>query len=177
MRGTVIKRGRSWAVVVDVGRNPFTGQRVRRWHSGYSTKRDAERARTEVLSRLDHGTYVEPDRRALGPYLEVDWLPAMRASVRASTWDSYARNIRLHIVPALGGVALQALTPARLNEFYAGLLQDGRRDGRGGLAPKTCAICMASFARRFLTPCGGTSCSATSPTRRTRRRCGRAPRR
>ena len=137
MRGTVIKRGKSWAVVVDVGRDPFTGQRVRRWHSGYATKRAAERARTEVLSRLDHGTYVEPDRRALGPYLEVDWLPAMRACVRASTWDSYARNIRLHIVPALGGVALQALTPARLNEFYAGLLQDGRTDGRGGLAPKT----------------------------------------
>lgn len=137
MRGTVIKRGKSWAVVVDVGRDPFTGRRIRRWHSGYATKRDAERARTEVLSRLDHGTYVEPDRRALGPYLEVDWLPAMRARVRASTWDSYARNIRLHIVPALGGVALQALTPARLNEFYAALLEEGRKDGRGGLAPKT----------------------------------------
>lgn len=137
MRGTVIKRGKTWAVVVDVGRDPFTGQRMRRWHSGYSTKRDAERARTEVLTRLDHGTYVEPDRRAPGPYLEIDWLPAMRARLRASTWDSYARNIRLHIVPVLGGVALQALTPARLNEFYAHLLENGRRDGRGGLAPKT----------------------------------------
>ncbi|MGH9249582.1 MAG: hypothetical protein ACRD0W_08735 [Acidimicrobiales bacterium] len=34
MRGTVIKRGNSWAVVVEVGRDPNTGKRARKWHSG-----------------------------------------------------------------------------------------------------------------------------------------------
>jgi integrase len=137
MRGSIIKRGRSWAVVVEVGRDPTTGKRIRKWHSGYRTKRDAERARTELLSRLDHGTYVSPDRRTVGSYLEGDWLPAVKARLTPSTWDSYARNVHLHIVPELGPIPLQSLTPARLNEFYASLRSNGRRDGRGGLAPKT----------------------------------------
>ena len=137
MRGTVIKRGTSWAVVVEVGRDPNTGKRVRKWHSGYRTKRDAERARIEILSRLDHGTYVSPDRRTVGSYLEGDWLPAVKARLKASTWDSYSRNIRLHISPKLGPIPLQALTATSLNEFYASLISEGRRDGNGGLAPKT----------------------------------------
>ena len=45
MRGSVIKRGNSWSVVVEVGRNPTTGTRIRKWHSGYRTKKEAERAR------------------------------------------------------------------------------------------------------------------------------------
>jgi integrase len=133
----VIKRGKSWAVVVEVRRDPNTGKRVRKWHSGYRTKRDAERARIEILSRLDHGTYVSPDRRTVGSYLEGDWLPAVKARLKASTWDSYSRNIRLHISPELGPIPLQALTATRLNEFYASLISEGRRDGNGGLAPKT----------------------------------------
>jgi integrase len=137
VRGTVIKRGNSWAVVVEVGRDPNTGKRVRKWHSGYRTKRDAERARIEILSRLDHGTYVSPDRRTVGSYLEGDWLPAVKARLKASTWDSYSRNIRLHISPELGPIPLQALTATRLNELYASLTSEGRRDGNGGLAPKT----------------------------------------
>jgi hypothetical protein len=42
-----------------------------------------------------------------------------------------------HIVPALGGVVLQRLTPAHLTAFYRALLDRGRRQGHGGLAPKT----------------------------------------
>jgi hypothetical protein len=51
-RGSIIKRGSTYSVVLDLGRGP-DGRRVRRWHSGCRTKRDAERARTELLARLD----------------------------------------------------------------------------------------------------------------------------
>jgi integrase len=46
-------------------------------------------------------------------------------------------SVERHIVPALGGVPLQGLTPAHLTAFYRALLDDGRRDGSGGLAPKS----------------------------------------
>ena len=138
MRGTVIKRGGSWSVVVEHGRNPITGNRIRRWHSGFATKREAEKARTEILSRLDKGTYVEPAKRTLGTFLVEDWLPAVQPRLQASTFDSYQRNVRLHVLPDIGAVAIQSLTPARLNAYYGKLLEDGRLDGKaGGLAPKT----------------------------------------
>jgi hypothetical protein len=49
MRGTIIKRGATYSVVLDLGRDD-SGRRVRRWHSGYKTK-EAERAQVELLAR------------------------------------------------------------------------------------------------------------------------------
>jgi integrase len=45
--------------------------------------------------------------------------------------------MRNHVIPQLGQLALQQLTPGHLNKFYADLLTDGRSDGRGALSPRT----------------------------------------
>ena len=136
MRGTVIKRGTSWSVVIDLGRDG-TGRRVRKWHSGYRTKKEAERARTELLSQLDRGSYVPPTKLTLGTFLTQEWLPAKRATVKETTLASYEVHVEKHVVPRLGGVPLLGLAAAHLNAFYADLLLDGRRDGCGGLSPTT----------------------------------------
>jgi len=53
MRGTVIKRGATWSVVIDLGLGTdAAGRRRRKWHSGYRTRKEAEWARVELLSRL-----------------------------------------------------------------------------------------------------------------------------
>jgi integrase len=137
MRGTVIKRGRSWSVVIELDRDPVSGKRRRKWHSGFRTKREAEAARIDLLSQAQRGAYVEPSRLTVTVFLEDQWLPAIRASVREGTFESYRRNVRAHLVPRLGGVPLQQLTAPRLNAFYAELLAEGRCDGRGGLSPRT----------------------------------------
>jgi integrase len=137
MRGTVIRRGSTYSVVLELDRDPATGKRRRKWHSGYRTKRDAERARIDLLARVQQGGYVEPSQLTVGIFLVDQWLPSIRASVREGTFESYRRNVRSHLVPRLGNVPLQMLTPPRLNAFYADLLQDGRRDGSGGLSPRT----------------------------------------
>jgi hypothetical protein len=42
-------------VALDLGRGP-DGKRIRKWHSGYRTKRLAEVARVELLASLDQST-------------------------------------------------------------------------------------------------------------------------
>ncbi len=37
MKGTIVKRGHSYSVVVELDRDPTTGKRRREWHSGYRT--------------------------------------------------------------------------------------------------------------------------------------------
>jgi integrase len=81
--------------------------------------------------------YVEASKQTLGDFLLTEWLPAIQTTVKPSTWDSYRRNIENHIVPRMGALLLTQVTPARLNTFYAQVLESGRKDGRGGLAPKT----------------------------------------
>jgi integrase len=58
--------------------------------------------------------------------------------VRPSTYASYERNLTRHVVPTLGPIELQRLTPAQVNALYRRLLTSGRLGrGRAGLAPKT----------------------------------------
>jgi integrase len=121
--------------VVDLGRDD-RGQRKQKWHSGYRTKRDAERALVEILGRLEKGTYVEPTRQDLATYLR-EWLPAVRRTVRSGTWNSYRTNMELHVIPRIGTVPVQRLGAEHLNGLYAELLERGRCDGRGGLSPRT----------------------------------------
>jgi hypothetical protein len=87
MRGSVIRKGGRWYVKVELDPDPETGQRHQKWHSGYRTRREAERARVDLLSKLDRGEYVEPSQQTVGEFLE-DWLKAIEPTIRPSTFDS-----------------------------------------------------------------------------------------
>jgi hypothetical protein len=91
MRGSVVQKGGRWYVKIELDPDPLTGRRHQKWHSGYRTKKDAERARTDLLSKLDRGEYVEPSQQTVGAFL-VDWLAAIEPTVRPSTFDSYSRT-------------------------------------------------------------------------------------
>jgi hypothetical protein len=81
MRGSVIKRGSTYSIVLDRGRGP-DGKRQRKWHSGYRTRKDAERARVELLAQVDHGIYVEPSRLTEHGREKGVLVPARRALSR-----------------------------------------------------------------------------------------------
>jgi integrase len=137
MRGFVRKRGSTYTWYFDVP-DPVTGRRRQYSKGGFRTKKECQQALNEALAALRTGTFVEPSQRTVAGFLVEEWLPAMHPPrVRPSTWLSYRKNVERHIVPALGRLPLQRLTPAQLTAFYRGLLQDGHRRRRGGLAPKT----------------------------------------
>jgi integrase len=144
---SVFRRKKSWAFAVEVSRSE-DGKRIRHQKAGFATKKEAQQAMNEVLHQLGQGTYVEPVKLTLGGFLRDQWLPAIRASVRPSTFDSYRMTVEKHIAPdddakenawrrAFGGTKLQQVTPSKLNAFYADLLSKGRSDGKGGLSPKS----------------------------------------
>ena len=134
MRGSVVKKGDRWYVKIELDREPATGRRRQKWHSGYRTKREAERARVDLLSKFDRGEYVEPTHQTLGEFLE-EWLRAIEPTLRPSTFDSYSRNVRNHVVAHIGDVRLTKVDAGTLNGLYAHLLAAGRRrpsrTGRG----------------------------------------------
>jgi integrase len=131
VRGHIRRRGSRWAVVVDIGTDPVTGKRRQRWQSGFERKRDAERALADLLAKQQRGEYVEPCRLTVRGYLTGEWLPAVQRSVRPLTWAGYERSVRIHIVPYLGELPLQHVTPGKLNALYVELLDHGRADGKG----------------------------------------------
>lgn len=145
----VYKRGGTWAVVIDHGRDPKTGRRKRVWHSGFATLSEAVEARTRLLRERDTGAAIDPSRQTLAEFVRDEWLPSRapttgtagrghRGKVNVQTWYSYRQDLECHVLPTLGAKPLQQLTPSDINRLYDELEQSGGRNG-AGLSPKTVA--------------------------------------
>jgi Arm DNA-binding domain/Phage integrase, N-terminal SAM-like domain len=100
MRGSVEKKGERWYVVIE-DKDPATGRRKRRWHSGYRTKREAQAACDELATSMQRGEYLTPNKQTVGEFCE-EWLLAIRATVRPSTLDKYECDLRSNVVPYIG---------------------------------------------------------------------------
>jgi hypothetical protein len=72
-----------------------------------------------------------------GGFVARDWLPAKRMQLRPTTIEGYERMLRLHILPALGGLPLPHVRTEEIQSLYGRLLVEGRHDRSGGLAAKT----------------------------------------
>lgn len=144
MRGSVLKRGKTWSYVLYLGRDD-EGRKRQKWVGGFRTRKDAEAALSEALERVRTGTWADPGRQTVGEYLE-EWLTAVTPSLRASTAASYEQTLRGWVMPRVGRLKLASLTPARLSTLYGELLKSGRRDGTGGLSARSVA-----YAHRIVT--------------------------
>ena len=136
MRGHVRKRGKTWSYVIELPRREDS-KRNQKWVSGFATRKEAEAALTTAQARLQAGIYVAPTRQTFGDYLASDWLPAIKGTIRPATYESYDRNLRLHVIPRIGGVRLSALDAGSLNSLYAELSAVGRVKKPGGLSART----------------------------------------
>ena len=127
----------SWAYRVRTSKDSKGRWREQR-RSGFETKREAERALTEVVAALHEGSFVQTTSMTLAEFLIEEWLPATAPpQVKYETWQDRTRNLEQHVVEHIGDLRLQDLNAADLNRLYAKLLKEGRRDDTGGLSPTT----------------------------------------
>jgi len=136
MKGHIRERSPGhWAIVIE-SRDPQTGKRRRKWHSFRGTKREAQVECARLISELQGGGYVEPNRLTVAAFLER-WLAHIQPLVAPRTSERYASIVFNNLVPAIGGVILIKLRPIQISEAYAKALTDGRRRRPGGLSPRT----------------------------------------
>ena len=126
----------TWYVVIDLPRDS-DGKRRQKWHGGFGTRREAEAAKAKIVHEFNLGTYVEPSSATLSDWVHLHWLPSIESRVKPSTFDSYKRNLELHVLPRLGSRQLRQVTASMLNRLYADLLSDGHLRKPGGLSAKT----------------------------------------
>jgi len=139
MRGHIRRRGkRSWAVVLEAGRDPTTGKRRQKWVSVKGTRRDAQQRMTELLRAYDTGTSIEPSKLTVGCYLDRWLADYAAASVRPRTFQRYEIAVRCHLKPTLGAIPLQSLAPGHILDALSYWSTQGRVDRTGGLSPQSC---------------------------------------
>jgi integrase len=151
VRGHVRRRGKGWAYAIDVGVDPATGKRKQDQRSGFATERAALNAMRAALGRVEHGTFVAEEVPTLAAFVKAEWLPGRKAAVRASTWASYRDALEGRVLPRIGALRLDRVTPKHVGDLYAELLTSGGRDERRGpgLSARTVAYTGMILTRVF----------------------------
>jgi integrase len=140
MRGHITERSPgTWAIVLDLP-NPENGKRRRKWHTFKGTKRQAETECARLIAEMDGGSYIEPSKTTVREFFEA-WLKHEKANVSPKTHSRYEELLLKNVAPVIGSITLNKLTAAKIDGCWTKLLESGRRDGKGGLAPRTVGHC------------------------------------
>jgi integrase len=94
------------------------------------TKQEAIRKKNEALRELERGTLATGPQQKIKDYIE-HWLEEVhKPKIRISSYVKYKKLTNSYIIPELGEVQLQKLTPQQVQSLYTKM---GKRD----LSPKT----------------------------------------
>ncbi|MGO8684688.1 MAG: FYDLN acid domain-containing protein, partial [Thermoleophilia bacterium] len=77
-------------------------ERRRKTQAGFATRKEAETAMNKVMTAVAEQSYVVTSRISLREYLLKEWLPAIKGTLRPTTYASYQMHVSGHIIPALG---------------------------------------------------------------------------
>jgi integrase len=92
----------------------------------FRTKRDAHAFLAMARADLERGAWIDPDAGKV-PLAEYAWRWLdERAQIRPRTRELYEGQLRRHILPTLGSMALRDLKPAQIRTWYARLLNERR---------------------------------------------------
>ncbi|WP_412033039.1 tyrosine-type recombinase/integrase [Nitratireductor aquimarinus] len=135
MKGHIRERSPGkWAIVLDL--YDETGKRRRKWHSFSGSKRQAQEECARLVTALKAGNYIEPTKQTVAEFLD-EWLTFIKPSVSHKTHERYTEILRKGVAPLLGDVTLAKLKTDRIDAAFSKALSEGRRDGQGGLSPRT----------------------------------------
>lgn len=136
IRKRVYKSGTTWQIVIEHGLDE-NGDRKRTYKSTNGTKKEAEKLMQQMLNELEGGTFIEESKMTVATYLR-SWIKTYaEPNLAPTTIDGYKSNVENYLIPNVGTIALQKLSPMHLQEMYLKLSKNGRLDGKGGLSPTT----------------------------------------
>ena len=114
-----------------------TEERRREIKAGFATRKEAQAAMNKILVAVEQHNYSAPTKASVREYLVKEWLPAVKSTIRPTTYNSYVQHVECHIVPHIGSVKLQKLSGSQVNALYAKLAESGAKNGKKGISPMT----------------------------------------
>ena len=93
--------------------------------SYFQTEKEANVALRKMLHEQEKGTLPTGQQQLLKTYLN-QWLEQVhKPTIRIGTYNAYRIMLDKHIIPALGYIPLQRLSPQHVQAFYANKLNEG----------------------------------------------------
>lgn len=107
-KGNPFQRGKTWTFIVYV-LDSATGKKKQKWHGGYPTKAEAQKALEITKAQIRLGQYKDRSKQTVGSYITSWFEDIHKPTIKPTTARGYEVNIRLHIVPSLGDIPLDKL--------------------------------------------------------------------
>ena len=124
MRGHIFRRGKTYAVVVYLGRDPETGRKRQKWYTA-RTRKEAEDLLPTILTKIQGGEVLTTQKITVSEYLKRWLKDYVDGSLETKTRISYHQIIEKSVIPAMGDIPLSKLSPYRIHAYLADRLKEG----------------------------------------------------
>ena len=124
MRGTVTKKKGRWYICYYIGKNP-NGKWKQKWEGSWETRSEAEKVLRSRITNLESSYDRKADDSTLAVFLR-HWLEVyVHPRLARNTINAYQINVEKHIIPYIGEIKLNRLTPRDIQRLYETLLASG----------------------------------------------------
>lgn len=114
---------KKYYITLEYGKDPLTGKQIKKTKT-FSKLKQARAALRKHEADYDAGKTVLPSETTLAQWMN-DWMENVISLNRAETTVyAYRTIIEKHIVPFMGQLPLQAITPQHLQRYYAMLIRE-----------------------------------------------------
>ena len=122
------KRGKTFSYAFEAGKQADGRRRVIE-KGGFATREEAYEAGTAAYIDYRHGNIgITSERITVKDFLDL-WLKHMKDNIRMTTFKSYGSFATHSIIPYIGSIILQDLTPAMLDKWMQELFSKGYSKG------------------------------------------------
>lgn len=116
---------KKYYVNLDFGIDPETGKQIKKTQTFEKLSQARAALRKHEVNK-DNGQLVLPQNTTLSQWLDVWINDVVKLNRQSTTVYAYKKMIDKHIVPALGTIPLQKLTPQHLQKYYADKIREGK---------------------------------------------------
>jgi integrase len=107
-------------------KNPETGKRIERYAK---SQKEAYVLLEQMKSEINQGSLVEGSHQTVGKYLQEWFESVQKQTVRSTTFLKQEPLLRRDILPAIGHIQLQKLTPQHIQKLYSEKISEGWKSG------------------------------------------------
>lgn len=129
---------KKWRITIELGTDPKTGKRKRKYKTVSGTKKEAEKIKIKLIQKYKNGPIKIDEKINLKKYLR-QWLKEKKNEVSPNTYPSYVTIVEKHLNPKLGYAKLKDLEkhPYLIKEYISEKRENGKLLGPGGLSEQT----------------------------------------
>lgn len=95
-----------------------TGKKKQVLRRGFKKKSEAQDFLTEIANQIKNNSYIDSKKLTLREFLEGWFEKTVQGKLATNTVRGYKVNIYKHIIPNIGNIPLQQLSPRDIQSFY-----------------------------------------------------------